>query len=53
MHTIYSSKDFDYLKTLPNLLLGKCIALEVKNTIKEQLEFKKYLVYLLEKRGHL
>ena len=49
MHTISNLKDFDYLKTLPNFLFGKYIALEIRNSIKEQLEFKKYLVDLLEK----
>lgn len=47
MHTIYNLKDFDYLKTLPKFLFGKCIALEVRNSIKEQLAFKKYLSKIL------
>ncbi len=49
MHTIYDLKNFDYLKTLPDFLFGKCIALEVRNSVKEQLEFKKYLSILLYK----
>jgi hypothetical protein len=48
MHTIHSLKDFDYLKTLPNFLFGKFIALETYNSIKEQLEFKKYLISILK-----
>lgn len=47
MHTIHSLKDFDYLKTLPKFLFGKCIALEVNNSIAKQLEFKKYLANLI------
>ncbi|MEK7664848.1 MAG: hypothetical protein AAB361_01760 [Patescibacteria group bacterium] len=50
MHTIYNLKDFDYLKTLPNFLFGKIIALETFNPIKEQLEFKKYLTNLLKSK---
>src|SRR3989344_959443 len=47
MHTIHNLSDFDYLKTLPKFVFGKCIALETFNSIKEQLEFKKYLVDLI------
>ena len=43
LHTIRSLKDFDYLKSLPKFLFGDIIALEVENSISEQLEFKKYL----------
>src|SRR3989344_4937391 len=43
MHTIHNLKDFDYLKTLPKFVFGKIIALETFNSIKEQLDFKKYL----------
>jgi hypothetical protein len=46
MHTVKSVKDFDYLKTLPEFLFGKVIALEVENEIPEQIEFKKYLASL-------
>jgi len=44
MHTIHSLENFDYLKTMPDFVFGKCIALEVFNPIKEQLEFKSYLI---------
>jgi len=47
MHTINDLSDFDYLKTLPKFLFGKVIALETFNSIKEQLEFKKYLSKIL------
>lgn len=50
MHTIYDLKDFDYLKTLPNFIFGKIIALEAFNSIKEQLKFKIYLTNLLKEK---
>lgn len=46
MHTIHDLSNFDYLKTMPKFLFGKIIALETFNSIKEQLEFKKYLIGL-------
>ena len=46
-HTITDLKDFDYLITLPKFVFGKIIAIEVFNSIKEQLEFKKYLEKML------
>jgi hypothetical protein len=50
VHTIYDLSSFDYLKTLPNFIFGKIIALETFNSIKEQLEFKKYLISLLTEK---
>lgn len=50
IHTIYNLKNFDYLKTLPQFVFGKTIALETFNSIKEQLEFKKYLTALLSEK---
>jgi len=47
MHTIENLNNFDYLKTLPKFLFGKCIAIEVRNSIKDQIEFKKYLSKIL------
>ncbi|MDP2930797.1 MAG: hypothetical protein Q8N56_04345 [bacterium] len=47
LHTIKSLEDFNYLKTLPNFLFSKVIALEMGNSIAEQLKFKKYLLELL------
>lgn len=46
-HTISSLKDFDYLTTLPKYIFGEIIALEVENSIKEQVKFKEYLAKLL------
>jgi len=47
-HTITSLKDFEYLTTLPKYIFGQVIALEVENSIKEQIKFKEYLAKLLD-----
>jgi len=47
LHTIISLKDFDYLTTLPKFLFSNVIALEVENSIADQLKFKKYLAEML------
>jgi len=47
LHTITSLKQFDYLKTLPEFVFGKVIAIEVFNSIEEQLKFKKHVIKLL------
>ncbi|MFH1209925.1 MAG: hypothetical protein V1663_04005 [archaeon] len=47
LHTIKSLRDFDYLKTLPRFLFSNYIGIEVSNSIKEQLKFKKYLIKFL------
>lgn len=46
-HAITSLSDFDYLTTLPKYVFGEIIALEVENSIQEQIKFKEYLVKLL------
>ena len=48
LHTVTGFKDFDYLNTLPKYIFGKIIALEVDNSIKEQILFKKYVSKLLD-----
>jgi hypothetical protein len=48
IHNVKSLKEFEYLKSLPEFIFGKVIALEVENKIPEQIEFKKYLVRLLQ-----
>ena len=50
LHTINSLKNFDYLKKLPKFVFGEYIALEVFNSIKEQLKFKKYLIKILKNK---
>ena len=48
IHKITNLNQFNYLKTLPDFLFGKYIALETFNSIEEQLKFKKYIVKLLK-----
>ncbi|MGH7239504.1 MAG: hypothetical protein ACREHG_05495, partial [Candidatus Saccharimonadales bacterium] len=50
MHTIHSLKNFDYLKTLPKFVFGNTIALEMFNSIAEQLEYKNYLEDLFRQK---
>lgn len=50
LHTIESISHFDYLKTLPSNIFGQVIAIEVFNSIKEQLKYQKHLRKLLRKR---
>jgi hypothetical protein len=49
VHRIRNIKDFDYLTTLPKFVFGKIIALEMENSIPEQLKFKDHLVKVLNK----
>lgn len=48
VHFIKSAKDFDYLTTLPKYVFGKVIALEIDNSIKDQVFFKKQISKLLD-----
>lgn len=50
LHTIRTLKDFDYLKEIPKYLFGKYIAIEVFNSISEQIKYKKYLIKLLKNK---
>ena len=47
VHIVKDKKEFDYLATLPKYAFGEIIALEIDNSIKEQLEYKKYIVQML------
>lgn len=47
LHKIKSLKEFDYLTTLPHFIFSDVIGIEAENSIAEQLEFKKYLVKML------
>ncbi|MFH1894425.1 MAG: hypothetical protein ABH813_00765 [Patescibacteria group bacterium] len=51
-HTIKDIKSFDYLKEIPEFLFGKIMALEVDNSIPEQIKFKNYLIALLGKSSN-
>jgi len=49
VHTVTSLKQFDYLKTLPDFLFSRTIAIETYNSIKEQIKFKKHILKILNK----
>ncbi len=48
VHTISSLDEFDYLKTLPDFVFSDIIALEVFNSIRDQIKYKKYIIDLLK-----
>lgn len=48
-HFVKDLSAFDYLTTLPKYAFGKIIALEVYNSIEEQIKFREYVNRLLEK----
>jgi hypothetical protein len=48
LHFVNNVKEFDYLKELPKKIFSKVIALELENTIMEQLKFKEYIVKLMK-----
>lgn len=50
IHKIKNNKNFNYLYSLPKFIFGKYIALETDNSIKEQLEFKKYTSKILKEK---
>jgi hypothetical protein len=47
LHSATHFKQFDYLATLPKFVFGDTIAIELDNTIKEQIMYKDYIVELL------
>ncbi|MFH1423722.1 MAG: hypothetical protein ABIG29_02100 [Candidatus Nealsonbacteria bacterium] len=49
IHLVKDLGSFDYLTTLPQYAFGKIIALEVYNSIKEQIGFREHISRLLEK----
>jgi len=48
-HLVTSLSDFDYLTTLPKYVFGEILALEVENSIKEQIKFKEYIAEILDR----
>ena len=50
MHFVNNLKEFDYLLDLPKEIFSKVIGMELENTIKKQLEFKEYLVKMLNNK---
>jgi hypothetical protein len=49
LHTVTSLKQFRYLKTLPKFVFGKVMALEISNSISDQLTLKRHLLNSLKK----
>lgn len=47
IHFIKDLRSFNYLTTLPKYVFGKVIALEVDNSIGEQIKFREYIKHLL------
>ncbi|TSC53593.1 MAG: Uncharacterized protein LiPW39_183 [Parcubacteria group bacterium LiPW_39] len=47
VHAISSLKEFEYLKTLPDFIFGDVIAIEVFNSISDQIVYKKHILKLL------
>ena len=52
-HIITGLNDFDYLADLPKWIFGKVIALEIDNSIKEQLQFREYLIKIININGRV
>ena len=48
LHVVTDPKSFDYLTTLPKYVFGEIIALEIDNSIEEQILFQKYVSKLLD-----
>jgi hypothetical protein len=47
-HIVFSGEDFDYIKTLPSFVFGDIIALEIFNSIGDQIVYKKHILNLLK-----
>lgn len=50
LHTLNHKKELNYLLTLPKFLFGKYIALEMFNSVEEQIKYKKYLLKFLKNK---
>ena len=50
VHTISSLKEFEYLKTLPDFIFGDVIAIEVFNSLKDQMGYREHILNLLAGR---
>ena len=51
LHIITGLKDFEYLADLPKWVFGEVMAIEVDNSIEEQLSFKEYIIKILDGRN--
>lgn len=49
LHTASSFEDFDYLATLPKWVFGDIIAIEIDNSIQEQIKFREYIIKCLSR----
>lgn len=49
IHLINNIRDFDYLTDLPKYVFGKVMAIEIDNSIAEQLEYREYIAQLVSK----
>ena len=47
LHSPKNKRDFEYVKTLPDFLIGDVIAIEIYNPIKDQLKFKRQIIAML------
>jgi len=47
LHVVDKKERFDYLQDLPSYLFGEVMAIEIDNSIREQLEFRKYIKNLI------
>lgn len=50
LHYVESEKDFDYIKTLPEFVFSDVIAIEINNSIAEQIKFREHIKELLKNR---
>jgi hypothetical protein len=50
LHFVTNKNQFNYLTKLPACIFSKVIGMELENTISKQLEFKKYIVKILNRK---
>lgn len=49
-HYVTDINQFDYLADLPEFIFGQVMAIEVDNSIEEQLKFRDYIIDILDKK---
>lgn len=47
LHYVTEKDDFLYLKKLPKFIFGEIIAIEINNTIEEQIHFREHIIKML------
>jgi hypothetical protein len=47
LHWVNNESDFDYLKKMPRFVFGDCMAIEINNSIEDQLKFRKHISKLI------